>query len=66
MSKRTIQKYMKPVRPKQARGQTWKIFLHNHAGLDLGLRFLAGEGSLLSSIVRLLHDRIEVAKGGSM
>src|SRR6266566_4713095 len=31
VSKRTIQKYMKQVRPKQARGQTWKTFLRNHA-----------------------------------
>ena len=31
VSKRTIQKYMKQARPKRARGQTWKTFLHNHA-----------------------------------
>ncbi|HEX4203505.1 MAG TPA: hypothetical protein VHZ51_04780 [Ktedonobacteraceae bacterium] len=31
MSKRSIQKYMKDVRPKHARGQTWRTFLHNHA-----------------------------------
>jgi putative transposase len=31
VSKRTIQKYMKQVRPKRARGQTWKTFLRNHA-----------------------------------
>jgi putative transposase len=31
VSKRTIQKDMKQVRPKRARGQTWKTFLHNHA-----------------------------------
>jgi putative transposase len=31
VSKRTIQKYMKHVRPKRARGQTWKTFLRNHA-----------------------------------
>jgi len=30
VSKRTIQKYMKKVRPKRARGQTWKTFLRNH------------------------------------
>ena len=30
VSKRTIQKYMKQVRPKRARGQTWKTFLRNH------------------------------------
>ena len=31
VSKRTIQKYMKQVRPKRARGQNWKTFLRNHA-----------------------------------
>jgi transposase InsO family protein len=31
VSKRTIQKYMQHVRPKRARGQTWKTFLRNHA-----------------------------------
>jgi putative transposase len=30
VSKRTIQKYMKHVRPKRAHGQTWKTFLRNH------------------------------------
>jgi putative transposase len=31
VSKRTIQKYMRCVRPKRARGQNWKTFLRNHA-----------------------------------
>jgi transposase InsO family protein len=31
VSKRTIQKYIRQVRPKRARGQTWKTFLRNHA-----------------------------------
>jgi putative transposase len=31
VSKRTIQKYMKQVRPKGPRGQTWKTFLRHHA-----------------------------------
>jgi transposase InsO family protein len=31
VSKRTIQKYMKHVRPKQRHGQNWKTFLRNHA-----------------------------------
>jgi len=29
--KRTIQKYMMQIRPKRASGQSWKIFLRNHA-----------------------------------
>jgi putative transposase len=31
VSKRTIQKYMKQIRPKRPGGQSWKIFLRNHA-----------------------------------
>jgi putative transposase len=31
VSKRTIQKYMRQIRPKQALGQNWKTFLRNHA-----------------------------------
>ncbi len=31
VSKRTIQKYMRQIRPKRAHGQTWKPFLRNHA-----------------------------------
>jgi len=30
VSKRTIQKYMKQIRPKRACGQNWKTFLRNH------------------------------------
>lgn len=29
--KRTIQKYMRPVRPSRAKGQNWPTFLRNHA-----------------------------------
>ncbi len=31
VSKRTIQKYRKQIRPKRANGQTWKTFLRHHA-----------------------------------
>jgi putative transposase len=31
VSKRTIQKYMRPVRSKQSHGQNWRTFLRNHA-----------------------------------
>jgi putative transposase len=31
VSKRTIQKYMRPIRRKRPGGQTWKTFLRNHA-----------------------------------
>ncbi len=31
VSKRTIQKYMRPIRRKRPGGQNWKTFLRNHA-----------------------------------
>ncbi len=31
VSKRTIQKHMRQIHPKRARGQNWKTFLRNHA-----------------------------------
>jgi hypothetical protein len=31
VSKRTIQKYMRPVRPPGRRGQTWNTFIRNHS-----------------------------------
>ena len=31
VSKRTVQKYMRAVRPRDHRGQTWRTFLRNHA-----------------------------------
>ena len=58
VSKRTIQKYMKQARPKRARGQTWKTFLHNHAAERWACDALAGDRSLFSSTFRLLHYRI--------
>ena len=32
VSKRTIQKYMRHVRPSGSRGQTWSTFIRNHSG----------------------------------
>src|SRR6266487_5053302 len=40
VSKRTIQKYMKQIRPKRARGQSWKTFLSNHAAEVCACDFL--------------------------
>src|SRR6266487_5523607 len=40
VSKRTIQKYMKQIRPKRARGQSWKTFLRNHAAEVCACDFL--------------------------
>ncbi len=55
VSKRTIQKYMKPIRPKQARRQNWKTFLRNHAAEVWACDALAGDGPLLPSAFCLLH-----------
>jgi putative transposase len=46
--KRTIQKYMRPVRVSQPKGQKWSTFLHNHAKDVWACDVLAGERSLLS------------------
>jgi len=46
--KRTIQKYMRPVRVSQPRGQKWSTFLRNHAKDVWACDALAGERSLLS------------------
>ena len=40
VSKRTIQKYMKHIRPKRTRGQSWKTFLRNHASEGWACDFL--------------------------
>jgi len=32
VSKRTIQKYMRGVRPSDSRGQSWRTFIANHSG----------------------------------
>jgi putative transposase len=42
VSKRTIQKDMRRVRPKRARGQNWKTFLRNHAAEVWACDALAG------------------------
>ncbi len=31
VAKRTVQRYMRRVRPLRPRGQNWATFLHNHA-----------------------------------
>ena len=38
--KRTIQRYMRNVRPRQPRGQTWATFVHNHAAQIWACDFL--------------------------
>ncbi len=54
VSKRTIQKYMKQIRPKRARGQSWKTFLRNHTAEVSGVGPVISCRSLISSFVRCL------------
>jgi putative transposase len=53
--KRTIQKYMRQVRPVRPRGQTWATFLQNHAKDIWACDATAGHRSLLSLTFCLLH-----------
>jgi putative transposase len=41
VSKRTIQKYMKQIRPTRTHGQSWKTFLRNHAAEIWACDFLS-------------------------
>jgi hypothetical protein len=62
------QKYMKQIRPKRARGQSWKIFLRNHAAevwacdflqvMDLFLRPLYAFSSMNSASRRVMHVNV--------
>ena len=61
--KRTIQKYMRGVRPRQPRGQKWSTFLRNHAAQVWACDALSGHRSLLSTALCLLPHRIEVKEG---
>src|SRR5215831_13835767 len=59
--KRTIQKYMRSVRNKQPRGQTWSTFLHNHAEQIWACDFLPVTDlffhSLFAFVIIELHSR---------
>src|SRR2546429_5790888 len=50
--KRTIQTYMRTVRTKPPRGQTWATFLRNHAAQVWACDALAGHRHLLSTARR--------------
>src|SRR5262249_9313624 len=50
--KRTIQKYLRGVRTYQPRGQKWSTDLAHARRPDLGLRFLPGDRSALSTARR--------------
>jgi putative transposase len=59
--KRTIQKYMRQVRPSRPRGQTWSTFLHTHAQHVWACDFLPVTDlfyrSLFAFFTTLLHSR---------
>ena len=57
VSKRTIQRYMKPAPRKRPSGQTWKTFLRNHMAEVWACDALAGDRSLLPPALCLLHRR---------
>jgi putative transposase len=48
--KRTIQKYMRRVRPPRSRGQNWRTFLRNHAGEIWACDFLQVTDLLFRSL----------------
>jgi putative transposase len=66
VSKRTIQKYMKQVRPKRARGQTWKTFLRTHAAEIWACDFLPVTDLFFRPLFAFFNTLAEVAQGGSM
>jgi putative transposase len=55
MCKRTIQKYIRQVRPPQPKGQKWATFLRTHAAQIWTCDALSGDGSLLSTALRVRH-----------
>ncbi len=61
VSKRTIQKYMRPVRTARPRGQNWKTFLHTHAEQIWACDFLPVTDlffrSLFAFFIIELHSR---------
>jgi putative transposase len=56
MRKRTIQKYMKQIHPKRARGQTWRTFLRNHAAEVWACDFLQVKVCAIAVLGGLHHD----------
>jgi hypothetical protein len=66
VSKRTIQKYMRQVRPKRAHGQTWKAFLRNHMAEVSGVRacdFLQVTDLFFRPLFAFFDTLVTVAEG---
>jgi hypothetical protein len=63
VSKRTIQKDMKHVRPKHVHGQTWKTFLRNHAAEVWACDFLQVTDLFFRPIFAFFLIELRVAQG---
>jgi putative transposase len=63
VSKRTIQKYMRQVRPQRARGQTWKTFLHNHAAEAWACDFLQVTDLFFRPLFAFFNTLVAVTEG---
>jgi hypothetical protein len=66
VSKRTIQKYMKQIRPTRTRGQAWKTFLRNHAAEIWACDFLQVTDLFFRPLFAFFIIELRVTEGGSM
>jgi putative transposase len=63
VSKRTIQKYIKQLHPKRARGQSWKTFLRNHAAGVWACDFLQVTDLFFRPLFAFFIIELRVTKG---
>lgn len=63
VSKRTIQKYMKQMRPKQVHGQNWRTFLRNHAAEVWACDFLQVTDLFFRPLFAFFDTLAKVAQG---
>ena len=61
--KRTIQKYMRPIRTQQPGGQKWATFLRNHAADIWACDFLQVTDLFFRPLAGLLPHRTQVTQG---
>jgi len=60
--KRTIQKYMRCVRPPRSRGQNWRTFLRNHTGEIWACDFLQVTDLFFRSLFAFFNTLAQVAQ----
>jgi hypothetical protein len=65
VSKRTIQKYMKQICPKQARGQNWKTCLRHHTAEVWACDFWQVTDLFFRPLFAFFNTLVEVAEGDS-